>query len=207
MSDRPLPRIFAGVFGIALLAPLGVGALLVWFFAEGVTERPDPFVPDGDPCCGHPDDKGDLVAAAAGATVVAAADALLLAAVLVLLYRAARGGTPRARWVALPPAALFAAAAATIAVLLVRAPDGPPVDCEHARLNRLAWNDGFDGAQRQALEIDRCGTLIGATPARVRALLGPPEATHTDGKRYWSYTYLELRFDRGRVDHARAGII
>jgi hypothetical protein len=208
MSNRAPQRILAAVGGVACL---GVVTLFLGLFAlavDWVTTRPDPWEPNGDPCCGHPDDKGDIVGGALAGAAWAVGAALVLTCALGCLAIAIRGRRPGLGWLALGPGALAVAGMGALAVLTLRNPGGPRVDCDRFHLGRVAQRDGHGEIGRgQALGIAQCGTLTGATSARVRALLGPPPATHVDGKEYWSYTTLELRFDDGRVDHARAGII
>jgi hypothetical protein len=49
-----------GLLAVALIAPF-VMALALAFLNVGVSaQHPDPTVPDGDPCCGHPDTWGEV---------------------------------------------------------------------------------------------------------------------------------------------------
>jgi hypothetical protein len=207
MSNRMAQRILAAVGSAALLALFGLFLVLLSLAVSWVTTRPDPWEPDGDPCCGHPDDRGDIVHGALGGAALAVGAALILACALALGFWAVRQRWPASRPLAVVPAGFVVLAVGALAVLTLRNPGGPRVDCDRFRFDRDAWYGvDHEAAERQALGIEQCGTLIGRTRAQVRALIGAPES-QVHGEDYWSYDTLELRFHDDKVDHARAGII
>ena len=53
-------RIVAGLLAIASVAPIVVALALALFTGVVAAQQPDPTVPDGDPCCGHPDTWGQV---------------------------------------------------------------------------------------------------------------------------------------------------
>lgn len=207
MSVRTAQRILAAVGGAALLALFGLFLALLALAVDWVTTRPDPWEPDGDPCCGYPDDRGDIVHGALGGAAIAVGAALLLFCALALLGWAARRRWPPVARLAILPGAFAVLAVGALVVLTQRNPGGPRVDCARFRFDRGAWNGvDHEARERQALGIQQCGTFIGWTRAQVRSRLGPP-ASEVHGASYWSYDVLELRFHDGQADHARAGII
>ena len=54
-------RVLAGLLALASVPGLAFGTFIALFGLGTLTQRPDPTVPDGDPCCGHPDTWGDVV--------------------------------------------------------------------------------------------------------------------------------------------------
>jgi hypothetical protein len=57
---RIAARVLAGVLAVASAAPIVMALFLTLLSAAVSTQHPDPTVPDGDPCCGHPDTWGDV---------------------------------------------------------------------------------------------------------------------------------------------------
>ena len=96
----------AGLWGV-LWVLLGVGIY---------AEHPDPGVPDGDPCCGHPDTWGEVVEGGAFTAGWAFVDGLLLVVAVALLRHAVRDRTLRRRWFVVGPALCAAAAILAIAI-------------------------------------------------------------------------------------------
>src|SRR5690349_11653466 len=90
-----LLRGFAVVLAVALLWPAGLGiawALLVLVIAA---EHPDPRVPDGDPCCGHPDTWGEVAFGIAWGLTLAGVSIALLYGIVTLASFAAKGYWPK----------------------------------------------------------------------------------------------------------------
>ena len=94
---RTAPRFLAGVLAIASAAPVVIAVYLALLTAVISAQQPDPTIPDGDPCCGHPDTWGDVALgfASAGACVLGAV-AVTYVAVLLGRY-AGSGSTPTDR--------------------------------------------------------------------------------------------------------------
>ena len=57
---RIAARIVAGLLVIASAAPIVMALALALFTGVVAAQQPDPTVPDGDPCCGHPDTWGEV---------------------------------------------------------------------------------------------------------------------------------------------------
>jgi hypothetical protein len=53
-------RVLAGVLAVASAAPIVMALFLTLLSVAVSAQHPDPTVPDGDPCCGHPDTWGDV---------------------------------------------------------------------------------------------------------------------------------------------------
>jgi hypothetical protein len=91
---RPLPRIGLALAGVAaVLAGLWLSLLSLLAFAMSA-QRPDPRVPDGDPCCGHPDTWGEVAYGIAyGVAIAYVALAIVVAGTLAAAV-GVNGGTP-----------------------------------------------------------------------------------------------------------------
>ena len=57
---RIAARILAGLLAVASAAPIVIALVLAFFNVAVSAQQPDPIVPDGDPCCGHPDTWGEV---------------------------------------------------------------------------------------------------------------------------------------------------
>jgi hypothetical protein len=57
---RVASRILAGLLAVASAAPIVMALFLALFNVAVSAQQPDPTVPDGDPCCGHPDTWGEV---------------------------------------------------------------------------------------------------------------------------------------------------
>ena len=53
-------RAFAALAAVALAVAALAGVSLILLGGLIAAQAPDPFVADGDPCCGHPDTWGDV---------------------------------------------------------------------------------------------------------------------------------------------------
>jgi len=87
----------AGVTGAALLLVAVQGAGWLVFSALLALQMPDPSVPDGDPCCVHPDTWGEVAAGLAWTLGLLLADALLVYVAVGLLVWAVHARWPRVR--------------------------------------------------------------------------------------------------------------
>lgn len=57
---RIAARILAGLLAVASAAPIVMALVLTVFTVAVSAQQPGPAVPDGDPCCGHPDTWGEV---------------------------------------------------------------------------------------------------------------------------------------------------
>jgi hypothetical protein len=202
MSTRTPLRILAGLGGLLAAAAAVAGALWVVWIAVVID----------DGYMTSPLDAGfetvvtgrqlviDGLWGLAGAVVTG----LLAAAAVVLARRAAGHGRARAVRLALLPAATSVAGAVALGIVGVSTYYARPLPCHGYRFDRSDWLNGGDHRADQISALERCGTLHGASPARVRALLGPPFGTGPAiAGRHWDYDGLTVVFDgHGRVLYA-----
>jgi hypothetical protein len=111
-------RVSTAIAGlISLLISLYL-ALMVLLGAVVAAQRPDPSVPNGDPCCPHPDTWGEVASWSFGALSLASIDALIFTVAVGCLAIAGSGRRPswqNLRWI---PVGVVGATAALMAVLL-----------------------------------------------------------------------------------------
>ena len=202
-------RLLAGLAGGAILLVAAWGALWVMFAVAVSAQAPDPFVIDGDPCCGHPDTWGEVAEGAAWALGLALLDGLLVALAVTLLFWAANRRRPRPKRLALLPGGALLATALVLAVLVVprldEAVTAPP--CNAVAFSRAAFQSGEDHERRtMAWAVARCDLVRGRTRSQVGRLLGPPRTrARIDRRRtFWDYGTLSVYFTDGRVTDARA---
>jgi len=86
----------AGVLGaVAALALAWFPFWLTLLTVAVAAQRPDPAVPDGDPCCGHPDTWGEVAGGLAFGLLSGVVTAGLLAGAAACAAVAALGRPPR----------------------------------------------------------------------------------------------------------------
>jgi hypothetical protein len=204
MTGRPPQRILLGLAAVALLAvAFAIGAVIL--LGGAITAQPpDPFEPDGDPCCGHPDTWGDVWEGIAWVLAATTVDALLVAVAVAAALAAVRGRPPSARPLLLIPAGatILAAVLFAIALLPHRDEARTPPDCDRFAFDRVAWQSYGRAHEDQALGIAHCGLLLGRSPSAVRALLRGAVAGD-DGA---SGHGLVITYRDGRVAAVRAGV-
>ncbi len=112
-----VPRVAAA---LGFLAALGAGLCALSLSALSVlvaAQRPDPAIPDGDPCCGHPDTWNEVVQGVGyGAALGFVGGGLLLLAA-TLLAIAVTGRLPA--WTARPSVRRLAVGWALLALVLL----------------------------------------------------------------------------------------
>ena len=111
-------RVAAGLLALASVIPLWFGS---WWAAWGIAtiaQTPDPAVPDGDPCCGHPDTWSEIAVAFLAGEQHHAGCAALSYLAFRLVHFALRGIRPT-RTQAVRVAAANGYIAATLGVLLL----------------------------------------------------------------------------------------
>jgi len=94
---RALARAAAGVVAVALLWPVAIGIAWTLLMFAIAAVRPDPTVPDGDPCCGYPDNWAEVAAVAAQGVVLAAITVSLMYVTITFAGFAIKGERPKLR--------------------------------------------------------------------------------------------------------------
>jgi hypothetical protein len=194
--------------GILLVAAWG--ALFVLLIAAISSQAPDPFIVDGDPCCGHPDTWGEVAGGVAWALGLVLLDALLVCLAVALLRFAATARWPRLKRVALLPGGAIVVAILAFAVAIV-----PQLDeavtapaCNTFTFSGATFRSGEEHERKTvAHAIARCELLDGKTRSQVRRLLGAPTSRRrtVDRKQYWDYGRLIVYFARDRVARTTVG--
>jgi hypothetical protein len=111
-------RAASGIAGFVAVLISVYGTLWVLLAMSVAAERPDPEIPDGDPCCTHPDTWSEVADGAFAALSVASIDALVFTCGLACALYARNGRWPswrRLRWI---PIGAVAAAATLMALAL-----------------------------------------------------------------------------------------
>ena len=87
-------RLASGALAVASVVPLWFGSFLALLAIAVSAQRPDPSIPDGDPCCGHPDTWAEVAGGLVyGFATVAGIFALAYVAVALARF-ALRNRTP-----------------------------------------------------------------------------------------------------------------
>jgi hypothetical protein len=199
-------RVTAGLAGIALLAAAVFGAFLVPLFGAMSAKAPDPFVPNGDPCCGHPDTWGEVAAGVGWTLTLAAVAGLVACLAVLLLVWAASGRWMSLRRLATVPVAAVIATGSVLAVIIapLRDEGRTPPDCDHFTFTRAAWQSADrDAHLRMAYGVAQCDVVDGRSASEVATLLGRPSSRGDVGDReYWSYDGLDVFLVDRRVADA-----
>jgi hypothetical protein len=90
-----LARGVAGILAVASVAPVCLGLAIAWLSIAVAAQRPDPSVPDGDPCCGHPDTWAEVVGGIGLGVAVAAICVAVLYLAMIFGEFAFKGARPR----------------------------------------------------------------------------------------------------------------
>lgn len=98
------------------------GVVLVFLFGATSAQTPDPDIPDGDPCCGHPDTWGEVALGFMWTLALAALVGAVLALAAALLARGIRRRRLPLRALAVVPASAALLAALTMAVAVAVPP-------------------------------------------------------------------------------------
>jgi hypothetical protein len=102
---------------VAILVGL-YGAAFVLIAGAIAAERPDPTVPDGDPCCPYPDTWQEVWIGIAGTLGLAVVDSFIFMAAAAMLSCGAHGRSPRLGRLLWIPAGYVVFAAGLMAVSL-----------------------------------------------------------------------------------------
>ena len=206
---RSAVRFLAGVVGAVGVALPVLGLLPVGWGILGAGQAPDPWIPDGDPCCGHPDSWSEIYTGAGWTIGLSAALALCGVAGIAALAFAQGGRPPAIEWFVVPP--VVAAAVTAVLLALVIAPhrgEGRVApECDSFRFRDAEWRSPDKEVRRRTiLGLDACDLLDGRTRAQVEGRLGEPEhrSDATRGDR-WSYGGLSVYFTGDRVSDTSAG--
>lgn len=209
MHREPLVRGLAGVAGVALVLFAAWGVLFVLPLGAFAAQAPDPFIENGDPCCGHPDTWGEVAAGVGWTLGSVLVDALLVCAGVALLAWATRGRWPRVRRLAFVPATAVGVAAVILAVVLIPQLDEgrTPPDCDTFEFSPSGWRSTDEDARKvNAYGVAHCRLVERRTMAEVGDMLGRPSTSGRSGERtYWSYSWLDVFFVNGRAVDAHAG--
>jgi hypothetical protein len=129
-------RALAGLVAVGILLCVA-WAVLVTALIGGLSARaPDPCVPDGDPCCHHPDTWGEVAWGLTWTLGFVLLDALLAAIGIALLSWAIRQRWPRLKRLAMLPGGAMTAAVLLLALVVV-----PQLD-EGGDDRRTCWDSG-----------------------------------------------------------------
>lgn len=202
--------------GPALLAGTGILLVAVWgvfivLLVGGMTaQAPDPFIADGDPCCGHPDTWGEVRWGIVWTLAYAIADALLFSLAVALVRWGWVGRWPRLKRLALLPAGAVILTSLALAAAIVPLLDEgrTPPDCDSFGFDRSAWRSSDADARRDvAYGLSHCGLLDGRSARHVRRLLGRPTFRDRAGNEaHWLYGGLAVYFADGRVTRTDVGL-
>ena len=203
-------RLLAAVLGAGILLMAVWGVAFIMLVAGISSQTPDPFIADGDPCCGHPDTWGEVAVGVSWALALVLLDALLVCIAAALLSWATTRRWPRLKRLALLPGGAMLAAILVLAVVIVpqldEAVTAPP--CNTFAFNRATFRSGEDHERKtMAYAVARCDLVQGKTSAHVRRLLGQPTSrgrTLDHRKPYWDYGRLIVYFGNGRVAQTTA---
>lgn len=199
-------RVLAVVAAIVIVLVALWGVLFILLSAGISAQAPDPFVADGDPCCGHPDTWGEVRAGIGWTLALVVVDGLLLCVAVALLSCATRDRWPQPRRLArIPGGALVAAMIGLIVVIAPQLDEGrTPPDCDDFAFTRSAWRSSDDTQLDTAYGIAHCGLIDGDIQAEVRRLLGRPAGRDERGE-WWQYRGLAVFFADGRVIRTDVG--
>jgi hypothetical protein len=109
-------RLVTALVGLAAILLSLYGALWVLLSALITAQSPDPAVPDGDPCCTHPDTWSDVADGVWQTLTIASIDGLLLAGGIAFACYGRDGSAPRWRRLRWIPIGAVAATAALMAI-------------------------------------------------------------------------------------------
>jgi hypothetical protein len=112
-------RAAAGIAGFIAVVVSLYGTLWVMLAALVAAQRPDPAIPDGDPCCTYPDTWHDVADGVFAALTLASLDALIFAGGVACARCARHGRWPSWKRLRLIPLAAAVLTATAMAVALI----------------------------------------------------------------------------------------
>jgi ABC-type Fe3+-siderophore transport system permease subunit len=133
--SNPVSRVTTGMLGVVFLAASVAGAFYLLFMLA-LTEPPNPYEPNGDPCCGHPDTWHDVWVGVGITVGFAAVLGAIVAGSIAFLMHSVRARWPRTRTILLISPALAVLAAVVVAMALRDGRDDVtvPPGCDRADL-------------------------------------------------------------------------
>lgn len=200
-----LLRLFGVLLGVALMAGVALGALIVVAGFFTTAQAPSPYVTDGFLCCPHPDTWAEVaVGSALTVAAVAGTVALFLVAVLLIV---ARPPTWRLFLTHSVGAGAVMMAAIFVSIGLQRGDTRIAPSCDGFVFDKAVFrtDDQSRAHQVMLLGVAKCGTFTGMTSKEVRALAGEPDsdpngASHGVGHEEYDSLYVTYR--DGRVEEA-----
>ena len=117
-----MPRVVACLAGVALFSFACWSVLLVLLSGAISAQRPDPTVPDGDPCCPYPDTWSEVGLGSVFTLGLSAILGGLFAFALALTMRAFRDRWPPLRSLVIGPLAAVALTTLAVGVALLVPP-------------------------------------------------------------------------------------
>jgi hypothetical protein len=200
-----LRRVLAAVIAVALAAAALAGFGFIFLVGAISAQAPDPFIPNGDPCCVHPDTWGEVATGVAWTLGYLLIDGLLIAGAVALFVWSASASWPRRkRLFSIPVAACIVGVVFFAVTLVPKLDEGRDLpDCDSFAFREADWRSSDDDRRlATAWGIAECGTFTDATRSTVVQRLGRPQF---DEQTYMSYPGLDLIFKDGRVAEADAG--
>lgn len=147
---RPISRIFSGVLGAALLV-FGLWLSLISVIVGIVPQSLNPYVMDGDPCCGVPDTWAETREMAFGGWLWLGLRLAVFITGTMLIAGAARGRRLKWRWLPISVVAVMAIAGAAIVVAYLRLDELPQVSrCREAG-EQMKRYPSTSGTEREEL--------------------------------------------------------
>lgn len=210
MRWQPLWRALAAFAAVVLLLGALAGSFFILLSGAVSAQAPDPFIADGDPCCGHPDTWGEVATGVAWTLGLIGIDGLLIAGAVALLRWSTSTSWPRrTRLCAIPLAGVLGGVVIFSVVLIPQLDEGRDLPgCDSFVLRQADWRSpDVDRHLATAWGIAECQTFQNASGRAVQRRLGKGRRDTSLGNRnyYLSYDGLDLIFQAGRVVEADAG--
>lgn len=207
---RRLRRGVAALLGLGLLAAALAGLALVLFSIGLAAQMPDPQIPDGDPCCGHPDTWGEVATGLAWGGAYLVIDGMLFSGAAAMLRWAWVGRWPSLRRLSWMPAGCLTLGLLVVGIGfisgIINDSDDPDCSSFALRAEDLRSPDA-ERRLRMAEGIAECDLLVNVRQHRVEALLGRPLSKKRTAGRgiFIDYPNLTLLFENDRLVEATAG--
>ncbi len=119
MRPPTLRRALAAPAAVALVLTAVAGLSLILLSGAISAQAPDPSIPNGDPCCWHPDTWGEVASGVGWTLGYVVVDGVLIAGAVALFKWSSSGTWPRWRRLLLIPLGGFLAGVIVFAVVLI----------------------------------------------------------------------------------------